>query len=63
MREHEIAAFGDDNVHQQVVGSLVQRMASDSGLTVKLDWRSATGGHGRVVGELKRYLRRWGDSG
>ena len=57
MREREIAAFGEDNAHRQVIGALVQRLASKSGLTVHLDWRSATGGHGRVVSQLKRYLR------
>ena len=57
MREREIAAFVEDNAHRQVVGALVQRLASKSGLTVKLEWRSATGGYGRVVSQLKRYLR------
>ena len=57
MREHEIAAFGEDNAHRQVVGALVRRLANESGLTVKLDWRSAIGGHGPVVRGLKRYLR------
>ena len=56
MREREVAAFGEDNAHRQVVGALVQRLAGESGLTVKLDWRSAIRGHGRVVRELKSYL-------
>jgi len=32
MREREVAAFGEDNAHRQVVGALVQRLASESGI-------------------------------
>ena len=53
----EIALFVEDNAHRQVVGALLQRMANESGIAVRLDWRSAIRGHGRVVRELKQYLR------
>ena len=52
----EIALFVEDNAHRAVVGALLQRLATENGQTVHLDWRSATHGHGRVLGELKRYL-------
>ena len=52
----EIALFVEDNAHRAVVGTLLQRLADENGQTVRLDWRSATHGHGRVLGELKRYL-------
>ena len=52
----EVALFVEDNAHQQVVGALLRRMAAESGLTIRLDWRNAVGGRGRVVQELKRYL-------
>ena len=52
----EIALFVEDNAHRAVVGALLQRLADENGQTVHLDWRSATRGHGRVLGELKRYL-------
>ena len=52
----EIALFVEDNAHREVVGALLQRLANESGLTVRLDWRSAIRGRGRVVQELKRYL-------
>ena len=52
----EIALFVEDNAHRQVVGALLQRLANESGIAVRLDWRSAIRGHGRVVRELRRYL-------
>ncbi len=53
----EIALFVEDYAHQQVVGALVQRIADELGVGVRLEWRSAVHGHGRVVRELARYLR------
>ena len=53
----EIALFGEDFAHQQVVGALVRRLADEYGIDVRLEWRSAVRGHGRVVQELDRYLR------
>ena len=52
----EVALFVEDNAHQKVVGALLRRLADESGLTIRLDWRSAVGGRGRVIQELKRYL-------
>ena len=53
---HDIALFVEDYAHRQVVGALLLRLADESGLTVRLHWRNAVGGRGRVVHELKRYL-------
>ena len=44
----EIALFGEDHAHQQIVGALVERLAREHGIGVRLDWRNAVGGHGRV---------------
>ena len=52
----EIALFGEDFAHRQVVGALVRRLADEYGIEVRLEWRSAVRGHGRVVQELGRYL-------
>ena len=52
----EVALFVEDNAHQKVVGALLRRLADESGLAVRLDWRSAVGGRGRVIRELDRYL-------
>ena len=53
----EIALFVEDFAHQQVIGALVQRLAKEHGIDVRLDWRSAIRGHGRVVQEFNGYLR------
>ncbi len=53
----EIALFVEDYAHQQVVGALVRRVADESGIGIRLDWRSAVHGHGNVVRELALYLR------
>lgn len=52
----EVALFVEDHAHQKVVGALLHRLADESGVTVRLDWRNATRGRGRVVQELRRYL-------
>ena len=52
-----IALFVEDYAHRQVVGALVRRVADEYGVAVRLDWRSAVRGHGRVVRELSDYLR------
>ena len=53
----KIALFVEDFAHQQVIGALVQRLADEHRLDVRLDWRSAVRGHGRVVQEFNGYLR------
>jgi len=51
-----ISLFGEDYAHQQVIGSLVQRLADEMEIAVLLDWRNAVNGHGAVVGEFDDYL-------
>ncbi|MYH60394.1 MAG: hypothetical protein F4148_01015 [Caldilineaceae bacterium SB0675_bin_29] len=53
----DIALFGEDYAHQQVIGALVRRIAAEYDIDVRLNWRSAVRGHGRVVEELKSYIR------
>lgn len=52
-----IALFGEDYAHRQVIDALVRRLACEFDIPVNLDWRRASGGHGRVVDELDCYLR------
>ena len=54
---HDIALFVEDFAHRQVIGALVQRIAGDFSLDVRLDWRNATRGYGQVVREFNTYLR------
>ena len=53
----EVALFVEDYAHRQVIGALVERIAWDCQVRVRLDWRNAIGGHGRVVAELEGYMR------
>ena len=52
-----IAAFGEDFAHREVIGALMERVAADIGIPIRIDWRNARRGHGQVVRELKDYLR------
>ena len=53
----EIALFVEDYAHRQFVGALVERIAQERGIDIRLDWRNATDGHGKVVQEFARYVR------
>ncbi len=47
----------EDRAHQTIVGALVQRLADEHHVPVRLDWHNAVGGHGQVVKGHRRYLR------
>ena len=53
----EVALFVEDYAHVQVIGALVERIADECNIRVRLDWRNAVRGHGEVVAQLKNYLR------
>ena len=59
----ELALFVEDFAHRQVIGALVRRLAADIGLDVRLEWRSARRGYGRVVSEFNDYMRDLGRQG
>ena len=54
---YEVALFVEDFAHQQVIGALVCRIARECEIQIRLDWRNAVGGHGRVDSELNDFLR------
>ena len=51
-----IALFVEDSAHQKFLGALLQRLADEKGVDIKLDWRNARRGHGAVVKEFRQYL-------
>jgi hypothetical protein len=53
----EIALFAEDYAHREVIGALVERFAKDLNICVRLDWRNTRQGYGKVVQELKEFLR------
>ncbi len=52
----EIVFFVEDTGHETVLSSFVQRFASQYNVQIEIINRSVTGGHGRVISELKKYL-------
>lgn len=52
----DIALFVEDDAHRLFIGPLVERLAGEHGAAVRLDWRSAVGGHGKAAAEFRRYL-------
>jgi hypothetical protein len=53
----EVALFVEDFGHQEIIGVLVNRLAKDCGMQVRLDWRRARHGHGKVAQEPSDYMR------
>ena len=53
----EIALFVEDYAHQQIIGALVRRISVECNIAIRLDWRVAVGGHGKVITELNDYMR------
>ncbi len=53
----KIALFVEDYAHRQVIGALVQRIAMERNTSIRLDWRNAVGGHGKVIAKLNDYMR------
>ncbi|NOQ45892.1 MAG: DUF4276 family protein [Desulfobulbaceae bacterium] len=53
----KISMFVEDQAHYEFLNALLQRLARESGLEIKLGWQNARGGHGKVIRELKQYLR------
>jgi hypothetical protein len=49
--------FVEDSAHERFLNALVQRFANQYGVHVEIEYGTVTGGHGRVITELKRYIR------
>ncbi len=52
----DIRMFVEDIGHQEVVGTLVERLAQESGIEINLRVLSASGGSGTVLHEFQRYV-------
>lgn len=53
----EVLLFVEDYAHKAFLDALLQRMAAEYGVDIRMDWRNARRGHGAVVNELKQFLR------
>lgn len=54
---HNVALFGENFAHQQVIGALIKKLAAENVSKLNLQWRSAVRGYGRVVTEFARFLQ------
>lgn len=53
----DVVLFVEDEAHKVVIRRVLQRLAEEHEVEVRLDWRKVVGGHGGVVQELRAYLR------
>ncbi|MCP4493905.1 MAG: DUF4276 family protein [Gammaproteobacteria bacterium] len=52
-----ISMFVEDHAHYEFFKALLQRLAREYGLEIQLDWQNVRRGHGKVIRELRQYLR------
>jgi hypothetical protein len=52
-----VGLFAEDFGHESFLTALVLRLAREHRIDVKIQPKNVRGGHGKVLGELRRYLR------
>lgn len=52
-----IVLFGEDYGHEEFVSALIERLAGENDFAIKINRRSVRGGHGKVISELRAYLK------
>jgi len=52
-----IGLFVEDFAHEEFLNALLRRMASEHGIPIELRAYSTVGGHGKVLSELRIFLR------
>ena len=57
MADPIIGLFMEDIAHERFITSLVERIASEADINLRLDVRNSSGGVPRMRGELQRFLR------
>jgi hypothetical protein len=53
----DVLLFGEDYAHEVVLRTLLDRMAAVHQITINVQVRSATRGHGHMINELKAFIR------
>jgi hypothetical protein len=56
----EVLLFGEDHGHEVIVGALARRLANEAHVPIEVRTRSATGGHGRMLSELRQFVSELG---
>ncbi|MGC9261689.1 MAG: hypothetical protein ACP5I8_16615 [Phycisphaerae bacterium] len=52
----DVILFAEDSAHEQIIGSMLRRLAHTMGVNISLKCLNATGGHGQVLAALKRFV-------
>lgn len=52
-----VLIFGEDYAHEVVLRTLLERLASEHRISISVQVRSATRGHGRMIDELKAFIK------
>lgn len=52
-----ILLFVEDYGHEELITALIERLAREEGIPVKIIRRSVRGGHGKVITEFRTFLR------
>jgi|LGVE01.1.fsa_nt_gb hypothetical protein len=52
-----ILLFVEDYGHEEFITALIERLAHEKGIGVKIIRRSVRGGHGKVITEFRTFLR------
>lgn len=54
---HNISLFVEDRAHENFLTALIQRLADEYNVKIDIKASSVRGGHGKVITELRQYLR------
>ena len=54
---HNISLFVEDRAHENFLTALIQRLADEYNVKIDIKTSSVRGGHGKVITELRQYLR------
>lgn len=52
-----ISMFVEDQAHYEFLKALLERLAREYDIRINLDWQNVRRGHGKVMRELRQYLR------
>lgn len=52
-----ISMFVEDHAHYEFLKAILSRMAVECAVSIRLDWQNVRRGHGKVIQELRQYLR------
>ncbi len=52
----KVVLFAEDSAHEQIISSMMRRLAHTMGVQINLKCLNATGGHGHVLASLRRFV-------